>query len=89
MEIKRFEKIINNINEYLSSTWILLSDTTIYIINNIKLIKKNEPDLNELKKRRETDSSNMDSMLKVREETAKILKELRLQGFNPNFNPCI
>lgn len=78
----RFEKIINDINEYFSSAWVLLSDTTIWLSNKRKLFPRYEPTLRDLRRRLESNPGDVDTIREVRKEVAEIRKNLRLQGYN-------
>lgn len=78
----RFEKIINDINEYFSSAWVLLSDTTIWLSNNRKLFPLYESQLRDLRRRLEIDRGDVETIREVRKEIAEIRKSLRLQGYN-------
>ena len=82
MAARRFEKIINNINEHFSSAWVLLSDTTIFLTNNTKIFHQYEPDLRRLRKRLESNSNDYENIREVRQDIAQIRKTLRLQGYN-------
>lgn len=82
MVTKRFEKIVNDISEYFSSAWVLLSDTTIYLSNNRKLFHHYENHLRDLRRRLETNKNNPEIIGEVRKEVAEIRKTLRLQGYN-------
>ena len=82
MAIKRFEKVLNNLNELFSSVWVLLSDTTIYISNNPKLFLHYESQLRNLRKRLESSRNSGDTISEVRQEVAELRKALRLQGYN-------
>ena len=79
---KKFSNVLNNINEYFSSAWTLLSDTTIFLSNNKKLFQQYELHLRELRHRLETNRTNHEVILEVRTEVAAIRKSLRLQGYN-------
>lgn len=78
----RFDKIFNNINEYFSSAWILLSDTTIWLTNNRKLFPQYEAQLREMRRRLELNRGDADVIREVRSEVAELRKSLRLQGYN-------
>lgn len=82
MVANRLEKIFNNINEYFSSAWILLSDTTIFLSNNTKIFHQYESTLRDLRRRLETYSNDEETIRDVRSEVAEIRKVLRSQGYN-------
>ncbi len=82
MRANRFEKIFNNMNEYFSSAWILLSDTTIFLSNNTKIFHQFENQLRGLRRRLEMHSKDPEVIREVRLEVAEIRKILRLQGYN-------
>lgn len=82
MRANRFEKIFNNINEYFSSAWVLLSDTTIFLSNHTKIFHQYESQLRNLRRRLESYSNDTEIIREVRLETAEIRKTLRLQGYN-------
>ncbi len=73
---------MNNINEYFSSAWILLSDTTIFLSNNTKIFHQYESAIRELRHRLERNRNNPDVIREVRKDVAEIRKSLRLQGYN-------
>ncbi len=79
---RKFSSVLNNINEYFSSAWTLLSDTTIYLSNNKKLFQQYELHLRELRHKLETNRTNQEVIQEVRSEVAAIRKGLRLQGYN-------
>jgi len=79
---QRLEKIINDINEYFSSAWILLSDTTIWLSNHPKLFHHYEASLREWRKRLEKNRGDVEAIGEVRKELAELRKFLRLQGYN-------
>lgn len=83
---QRFEKIINDINEYFSSAWILLSDTTIWLSNKRKLFPLYESQLRDLRRRLEQSRGDLETIKEVRKEVAEIRKTLRLQGYNLKLN---
>lgn len=82
MARNRLEKIFNNINEYFSSAWVLLSDTTIFLSNHTKIFPQYESQLRNLRRRLETHSNDVETIREVRIEIAEIRKVLRLQGYN-------
>jgi len=82
MAIRRFDKIINNINEHFSSAWVLLSDTTIFLSTRTKIFHRYENQLRDLRRRLEAHSNDMENIREVRQEIAEIRKTLRLQGYN-------
>jgi hypothetical protein len=79
---KRFEKIINDINEHFSTAWVLLSDTTIFLTNHTKIFYQYESALRELRRKLESNRSDIETIHEVRQEVAQIRKTLRLQGYN-------
>lgn len=79
---KRFAKIINNINEYFSTAWVLLSDTTIFLSNHTKIFHHYESTLRELRRKLESNRNDIETINEVRQEVAQIRKTLRLQGYN-------
>lgn len=83
---QRFEKIINNINEYFSSAWILLSDTTIFLSNHTKIFHLYESDLRRIRRKLESNRNEVETIREVRQEIAEIRKSLRLQGYNLKLN---
>lgn len=78
----RFEKIVNDINEYFSSAWVLLSDTTIWLSNNRRLFTQYESQLRELRHRLESSRGDLETIREIRKDIAQIRKTLRLQGYN-------
>lgn len=79
---KKFSHVLNNINEYFTSAWTLLSDTTIFLSNNTKIFHQYELHLRELRHRLESNRNNQEVIQEVRSEVAAIRKALRLQGYN-------
>ena len=79
---RKFSKVLNNINEYFSTAWILLSDTTIFLTNNTKIFHQYELHLRDLRHRLESNRNNPEVIQDVRSEVAAIRKALRMQGYN-------
>jgi len=82
METSRISTVLNNLTEYFSSAWTLLSDTTIFLTNNTKIFHHYENHLRELRHRLESNRNNHEVIHEVRKEVAEIRKSLRLQGYN-------
>ena len=82
MIARKFSKVLNNINEYFSSAWILLSDTTIFLTNNTKIFHQYELHLRDLRHRLESNRNSPEVIQEVRSEVAAIRKALRMQGYN-------
>lgn len=82
MAIKRFEKIINNITEHFSTTWVLLSDTNIFLTNHTKIFDQYESRLRELRSKLSSNRNDIETINEVRQDVALIRKTLRLQGYN-------
>ena len=79
---KKVTNVLNNLNEYFSSAWTLLSDTTIFLSNNTKIFYQYELHLRDLRHRLESNRANEEVIREVRSEVAAIRKALRLQGYN-------
>ena len=82
MMASQFTKVLNDINEYFSSAWTLLSDTTIFLSNNTKIFHHYELQLRDLRHKLESNRTNQEVIREVREEVAAIRKSLRMQGYN-------
>ncbi|OQY32313.1 MAG: hypothetical protein B6241_11420 [Spirochaetaceae bacterium 4572_59] len=82
MIARKVSRVLNNLNEYFSSAWTLLSDTTIFLSNNTKIFYQYESHLRDLRHRLESNRTNEDVIREVRSEVAAIRKALRMQGYN-------
>ena len=74
-------KILNNIAESLSSTWTLLSDTTIYL-SRTPLFSRYEADLKRWRDMLRSYRSNSSAANEVRANIVELRRSLRLQGYD-------
>jgi hypothetical protein len=82
MERKGIQSALKNLNEYFASVWTLMSDTTIFLSNNTKILYQYESQLRELRHRLERNRKNSEVLQEVRQELVIIRKALRMQGYN-------
>ncbi|HOV64855.1 MAG TPA: hypothetical protein PLG43_13360 [Spirochaetia bacterium] len=78
---KPVKKLLNNIAESFSSTWTLLSDTTIFL-SRTPIFDRYEADLKAWRDRLRSYKNNPAVANEIRENVVELRRSLRLQGYD-------